>query len=89
MDGNADLCATKNYHDTLKSHGVASQLVLQPAEFEECGCIGQPSDAAAMGSPYADYCVDKPEGVSICHSHVMSFARMVSPLVAWVRKVLE
>jgi hypothetical protein len=88
MDGNADLCAAKNYHDTLVQHGVSAELVLQPEEYESCGCIGQPSDEAAVGSPYAQYCVDKPEGVEFCHSHVMSFARMVVPLVAWVRRVL-
>ena len=41
-DENADLCATRNYHETLVAHGVHSELVLTTPAYERCYCIGDP-----------------------------------------------
>ena len=41
VDNHADLCACRNYYETLAAHKVAnSQLVLMDAEDENCFCIG-------------------------------------------------
>ena len=98
-DENADLCACKNYHQTLRANGVPSTLVVQPAALEGCSCVGQSDDPAATGSPFSQFCQphtpppsDQCESggrghggkCSFCHSHVMAFAKMVWPLVKWV-----
>ena len=57
-DVNADLCAAKNYHDTMVAHGrgTDSVLVLPEREDERCFCIGTPGEAAAAGSPFVEKC---------------------------------
>lgn len=89
QDENADLCACKNYHETLLANGVASTLVLQPKPFEECGCLGQPEDPAAAGSPYLKWCAAGTPTTAFCHTHIMSFAGMVAPLVKWIRGIVN
>ena len=32
VDNHADLCACKNYYETLKAHGVKAELVLVPKD---------------------------------------------------------
>jgi hypothetical protein len=86
-DGNADLCAARNYHDTLTARGVHSTLVLQPSKYETCGCLGQRGDPAAASSPYLGWC-EKNEAPVFCHMHVMAFASMLDPLYKFVEDVL-
>eukprot|EP01052_Picozoa_sp_SAG31_P016486 SAG31_NODE_1094_length_9945_cov_3.834349_6_plen_346_part_00 len=93
LDGNADLCAAKNYHETLVANNVSSTLVLQPAAYERCGCLGQQSDPAAArsvpaSSPLVGLCEKNAAQTTFCHTHVMAFAEMVRPLVVWVKNIL-
>ena len=93
-DGNADLCASQNYHETMVGHNGASSstLILQPSEYEACGCLGQRSDPAAAGSPYLGLCEETTAaqgGRQFCHMHVMAFAAMVEPVVAWALTVIN
>ena len=85
-DQNADLCAAKNYHETLLRHGARSQLVLVRPEDEDCFCIGNPAGAGGSAqSPYSQLCVNGSTGSRFeCGQHAMAFAGMVAPLVEWV-----
>eukprot|EP01065_Artemidia_motanka_P035289 TRINITY_DN43203_c0_g1_i1.p1 TRINITY_DN43203_c0_g1~~TRINITY_DN43203_c0_g1_i1.p1 ORF type:complete len:397 (+),score=126.30 TRINITY_DN43203_c0_g1_i1:75-1265(+) len=88
-DDNADLCAAQNYHDTLRKHGVESELVLVDERFQDCFCLGYGSDPAAAGSPYSNYtCTTtwKPgeQQRILCLQHAMAFAGMVEPVVKFV-----
>ena len=58
-------------------------------EFERCGCLGQRSDPAAVGSPLLGLCEQNQVQSDFCHYHVMAFAGMVRPLVKWVAQVLS
>jgi hypothetical protein len=89
-DQNADLCAAKNYHETLLRHGARSQLVLVDPEDEDCFCIGNPNgpdpnvSAVASESPYSHLCVGGSTGSRFkCGQHALAFAGMVGPLVEW------
>ena len=94
VDKNADLCATRNYHDTLVAHGVKSQLVLTPPADETCFCIGNPADPAAAQSPllngcasfvpYANATAHKSSPLFTCEPHTTGFAAMVEPLASFV-----
>eukprot|EP01052_Picozoa_sp_SAG31_P023454 SAG31_NODE_1934_length_6875_cov_2.868506_4_plen_358_part_00 len=60
LDINADLCAGKNYHDTMLAHGATSHLALVPKADERCFCVGTPGlehlpsvGTAANGNPFA------------------------------------
>jgi hypothetical protein len=53
-DNHADLCACRNYYETLVANGVSnSKLELVKPDEESCFCIGSPTEPAAAGSPYA------------------------------------
>ena len=84
QDETADLCARKNYYDTLVAHGVETELVLIDPAYEKCYCIGDPNDPAAAGSPYAHYRND--DMAWMCATHTMGFAQMVLPVTAFVLK---
>mmetsp|Transcript_10561 Transcript_10561/g.27138 ORF Transcript_10561/g.27138 Transcript_10561/m.27138 type:complete len:437 (+) Transcript_10561:32-1342(+) len=85
QDENADLCATRNYHETLLAHGVRSELVLTTPAYEKCYCIGDPADPAATGSPYSQYCTADMSWS--CFTHEMGFAEMVVPSVEFLLSV--
>ena len=94
-DNHADLCACRNYHETLLAHGVKSVLSLVPAEDEKCACVGNPANPAASGSPYLDQCA-KPSwgqgcttmgGNDCCIAHTQGFATMVEPAANFVLEV--
>ena len=53
-DQNADLCATRYYHETLAAHGARSTLMTIPADLADSYCMGNSSNPAAAGSPYLD-----------------------------------
>ena len=88
-DNHADLCACKNYHDTLVAHGVKSELVLVPEADEPCFCIGNPDEPAAAGSPFAHKCREPGWGQNCttmggkdcCIAHTLGFAKMIEPAV--------
>jgi hypothetical protein len=93
-DQNADLCAAKNYHETLISRGARSQLVLVRPEDEDCFCIGNPGShdssvaAEAAQSPYGGLCVNgSASGRFKCGQHAMAFAGMVNPMADWAVKL--
>eukprot|EP01051_Picozoa_sp_SAG22_P001329 SAG22_NODE_51_length_24458_cov_19.853161_9_plen_526_part_00 len=96
-DNHADLCACKNYYNTLLANGVkGSQLVLMPAKDEKCFCIGNSAEPTAAGSPYSHYC-DAEWGGSqcgvmggnhCCIGHTLGFASMVEPATKWALSVL-
>lgn len=51
-DNHADLCACRNYYETLVANGVTkSKLELMKPDEESCFCIGSPTEPAASGSP--------------------------------------
>jgi hypothetical protein len=94
-DNHADLCACKNYHDTLQAHGVKSTLVLVPKEDESCFCVGNPTEAAAAGSPFSKAC-SHPDwgkdcttmgGPDCCIAHTMGASVMLDPLMKFVLDV--
>eukprot|EP00041_Stephanoeca_diplocostata_P015549 m.297127 g.297127 ORF g.297127 m.297127 type:complete len:469 (+) comp20075_c1_seq9:150-1556(+) len=87
-DENADLCACKNYHDTLVANGVYSELVLTTPAYERCFCIGDPNDPAARGSPYAKYCLHDVMTWR-CFTHEMGFAEMVIPAVQFLQRIFK
>ena len=86
-DAHADLCATVNYYDTLREHGVRTQLVRVAPQDERCFCIGTPGDAAAAGSPFAAHCDSTWHtctsffDTNCCVAHTLGFASMVEPMV--------
>jgi len=92
-DDHADLCATSNYYDTLRSHGVHAELYLVPKEDMRCQCIGTPGNPAAAGSPFSSHCTDSwtvcesMESTNCCISHTLGFADMVVPTVKFVLNV--
>ena len=53
-DQNADLCATRYYHETLRAHGARSTLMTIPADLADSYCMGNSSNPAAAVSPYLD-----------------------------------
>ena len=94
-DMNADLCAGKSYYETLKAHGVKTQLVLQPPQFAASYCMGNSSNPAAQGSPYIDRTKTLPPPDPRHHSfggacidHTMGFADVVVPLTNFLLDVL-
>jgi hypothetical protein len=95
VDNHADLCACKNYHDTLVANGVYSELVLVPQQDEACFCVGTPSNTAAAGSPFSHLCSDPAWGQNCgtmggplcCISHTMGNANMLEPLIAFIVNV--
>jgi len=94
IDKNADLCAARNYHETMRAHGAPSTLVIAPEGTETCFCVGQTDDPSAAGSPFTDRCSlfapyancsSRGEGVqACCQPHATGFAAMVEPLVDFV-----
>lgn len=97
VDNHADLCACKNYHETLVAHGVKSELHLVPKGDEACFCVGTPLEPAAAGSPWASEC-KKPDwgkhcstmgGTDCCITHTQGFAAMVEPATQFVLDVLS
>jgi hypothetical protein len=95
-DNHADLCACRNYYDTLIANGVSkSKLVLMSAADENCFCIGNPAEASAIGSPYLPKCTASwgtdcttMGGKDCCISHTLGFSAMVEPAVTWALDVL-
>eukprot|EP00039_Didymoeca_costata_P023482 m.7294 g.7294 ORF g.7294 m.7294 type:complete len:432 (-) comp3682_c0_seq1:173-1468(-) len=87
QDENADLCACKNYYNTLQAYGVYSELNLVSPEYEKCYCIGNPQDPAAQGSPYSQYCTDSMSWS--CETHTMGFAQMVAPVTQFMLNVVQ
>ena len=104
IDINADLCAGRNYHETMVAHGGRSELALVPKADERCFCVGTPglelngTGAAARGNPFAAACSIIPEDVAPaqhyddgrfhCMDHSMGFAAMVEPLTAFLLSAL-
>ena len=94
-DTHADLCACKNYHETLRAHGVKSELVLVPAQDERCFCLGTPGHTAAAGSPVSKFCNSSWSkcagfmGERCCIQHTMGFADMVQPLAKFCREAVD
>ena len=94
-DTHADLCACRNYHETLRAHGVKSELVLVPARDERCFCLGTPGHAAAAGSPVSKFCNSSWSkcagfmGERCCIQHTMGFADMVQPLAKFCREAVD
>ena len=89
VDYNADLCATRNYHDTLKRHGVESHLYIDELKDMDCYCFGREDDPAASGSPFLDRCYKKSSSLEYqwgetCFPHAMGFASMVEPAAEFV-----
>lgn len=89
-DDNADLCASRNYHETLTKFGVKSVLMRPDADHEACYCVGHPGDAAAEGSPFAPLCSSNWKlGQTGCYTHLAAFAGMIEPLADFLVKTLE
>lgn len=94
-DTHADLCACKNYHETLISNGVRSELHLVPTADEKCFCVGTPGEPTASGSPYAAKCslptwgkkCSTMGGENCCIAHTQGFAAMVEPAAEFVLSV--
>ena len=94
-DNHADLCACRNYYDTLVANGVSkSKLVLMGEDDESCFCIGNPKEPTAAGSPYSSKCDAKwgtqcgvMGGTDCCIDHTLAFAAMVEPAVDFVLDV--
>jgi len=93
VDYNADLCATRNYHETLRSHGVESHLHIDELVNLDCYCFGRKNDPAANGSPFLGYCNESSSFLKkggryqwdkTCFPHAMGFASMVEPLSEFV-----
>ena len=81
-DFNADLCASKNYYDTLKEHGVDAEIVYLSKKKLPEYCVGNADNPAATGSPYLGKGSVLPkEGMMgpPCIDHVSAFADMVEP----------
>jgi hypothetical protein len=79
-DINADLCATRNYYETLRAHGVDSQLVLLKKDDASAYCVGNPVNPASQGSPYLDKTPPVGQGFGRgCVDHVSADAA-ASPL---------
>eukprot|EP00040_Diaphanoeca_grandis_P017642 m.92392 g.92392 ORF g.92392 m.92392 type:complete len:168 (+) comp26542_c0_seq2:145-648(+) len=90
-DNNADLCAARNYYETLKEHNVMTSLFLPDAavEHEACYCIGTPGDPAAAGSPYAHLCNTSWQlGTTGCYTHALGFAGMIQPMLKFFAQAL-
>lgn len=98
-DKNADLCAGRHYHDTLRAHGVNATLVLPRAADETCFCVGTPDNPAAAGSPFLDRCGaflpmgnctshEHPDELC-CEPHATGFADMVEPMVDFVLEAVS
>ena len=96
VDNHADLCACKNYYETLKAHGVKAELVLVPKEDESCFCVGNPKNPDTAGSPFAGRCNDPTwgkdcttmGGKDCCIAHTMGFASMLDPALKFVQDIL-
>lgn len=96
VDNHADLCACRNYYDTLQAHGVRSKLVLVAEADEECFCIGNPANPAAAGSPFSHLCTSPSWGQNCgtmggqecCISHTMANADMVVPATTFILESL-
>ena len=92
----ADLCACRNYYETLVANGVSkSKLVLMDADDENCFCIGNPKEKAAQGSPYSSKCdaswgtqCTDMGGADCCIDHTLAFAAMVEPATQFVLDVV-
>eukprot|EP00040_Diaphanoeca_grandis_P037211 m.241394 g.241394 ORF g.241394 m.241394 type:complete len:483 (+) comp33773_c3_seq1:882-2330(+) len=93
-DTHADLCACKNYYNSMQARApsVMSQLVLVAKEDESCFCVGNPNNTAAAGSPFASSC-SKPTwgtqcgemgGPDCCITHTYGFADMILPATKFV-----
>ena len=74
-DENADLCACKNYHQTLRANGVPSTLVLQPAALEGCSCVG----ANVIGHACAQTFVGKYQSCMLLNGRLIPHA----PVLTW------
>lgn len=97
-DKNADLCAAKNYHETMLAHGAKSVLSLVLPQDERCYCLGTPGllpkGAVAAGDTWSSACpqvADEPpnrqnysDGKFKCMPHMMAHSGMVRPLVQFV-----
>ena len=92
-DAHADLCATRNYYDTMVAHGARAVLALVPTEDERCFCVGTPGEKRAAGAPTLGACdanwhVCKAfTDTDCCVAHTMGFAAMLEPLVGFVLEV--
>lgn len=92
IDNHADLCACRNYFETLQAHGVKSQLVLVPQSDESCFCVGNPTDPAAAGSMFSGLCqlpswgknCTTMGGSQCCISHTMGNAVMMTPALEFI-----
>ena len=99
IDNHADLCACKNYYETIASYGgtaaAKSKLVLMPPDDEKCFCVGTPSEVTAAGSPYVSKCTadwgtscTTMGGKDCCIGHTLGFAAMIEPALSWAMDVL-
>ena len=94
-DNHADLCACRNYYETLIAHGVTkSKLALMKPEEERCFCIGSPNEPTAAGSPFVSKCTSSwgtqcgvMGGTDCCIDHTLGFASMVEPATQFVLDV--
>ena len=96
VDNHADLCACKNYYETLQANGVKSEIVYVDAEDQNCFCIGTPNNTAAAGSPFAQHC-DASWGTSCttmggpncCITHTMGNANMLLPALDFISQAVR
>lgn len=93
VDGHADLCATRNYHKVMQSHGAQSTLVLVAPDDMSCFCVGTPANPDTAGSPWKDKCSEPgwgencsvfPNSNNCCITHTLGFASMVQPAADFV-----
>ena len=100
-DDHADLCAARNYYETLQAHGVANaKLVLMSHSEQRCFCVGDEKDPASADSPFARLCdgifgnttrcdaSSNGNAPDCCISHALAFASAVRPSVEWALAVL-
>jgi len=92
VDNHADLCACKNYYETLQANNVKSEIVYVDSEDQNCFCIGTPNNTAAAGSPFSQHCdaswgsdCSTMGGPNCCITHTMGNANMLLPAVAFIQ----
>lgn len=95
VDNHADLCACKNYYETLQANGVKSEIVLVDADDQNCFCIGTPNNTAAAGSPFSQHCdaswgtsCSTMGGPNCCITHTMGNANMLLPALAFIQEAV-
>ena len=100
-DNHADLCASRNYYETLVAHGVPHSVhVLMAADQQRCFCVGSKDDPASRDAPTAGLCTasfgeesrcgesHNGNAPDCCISHALGFAGAVLPALRWALAVL-